>query len=195
MSEIKDKIDTKYGGQDTILTFADYDKAMLSQSACNLTGLLHGWAAISAVIMHEGRARGEDTDWINLHPINRLLGIQVAYLTGTSTSVDSVVYEALSEFCKERAVEKLDIPAQIQYWRVDECMECLSFGEDRRMVEAALLTLMPTAYGESEAAKERETPPEPDADPEFKLSAIWDRLTDYEKRAIIKAAAHEFRVR
>ena len=58
---------------------------------------------------------------------------------------------------------------------------------------------MPNAYGvpgggdvhdptgELTGTPQREVPPEPDADPEFKLSAIWDQVDPIIQKAIVDA--------
>jgi hypothetical protein len=76
----------------------------------------------------------------------------------------------------------------LAYWNVDEVIECLSFGPQREAIITALLAAMPDAYG---ARPEREFPPEPDADPQFKLKRVWRKLSPEIQAAINHAAQWE----
>jgi hypothetical protein len=67
---------------------------------------------------------------------------------------------------------------ELRYWRVDEAIECLPIGNT---TVRALLDAMPGAYDELPF---RETPPEPDADPDRKLKAVWHRLDATSKKDI-----------
>jgi hypothetical protein len=57
--------------------------AMSSQGACNLGGLIHGWARAMSALQAEANALGHGTDWINKHPVNALFAEQVYFLTGS----------------------------------------------------------------------------------------------------------------
>lgn len=59
----------------------DYSDAILSQGACNLSGIVHSFSDIMDRIWEEARERGEGTDWINNHPICRLFAEQISHLT------------------------------------------------------------------------------------------------------------------
>lgn len=63
------------------LSANDYDNAILSQSACNLSGLVHSFARVMPKICNEAREKGKGTEWINLHPICRLYAEQISHLT------------------------------------------------------------------------------------------------------------------
>lgn len=80
------------------------------------------------------------------------------------------------------------VPFAARFWDVDACIECLPLGEHDKEVTSALLEAMPTAYG---ARPFRETPPEPDADPEFKLDVIWDKLSERVQFFLLAAFARE----
>jgi len=82
------------------------------------------------------------------------------------------------------------MPVVANYWDVDACIECLDFGPFHKEVTSALLAAMPTAYG---ARPERETPPEPDADPQFKLARIWNKL-DVKVQLVLMAAFAKERI-
>jgi hypothetical protein len=73
-----------------------------------------------------------------------------------------------------------DFNWELGYWRVDEAVECLPISDTTRR---ALLSAMPDAYD----VPFRETPPEPDADPQYKLAAVWDRLDPETKKDVTKA--------
>jgi hypothetical protein len=63
----------------------DYQTALNSQSACNLSGVVFSFAEIMQRICDEAHEKGEGTDWKNLHPICRLFAEQIAHLSqGTS---------------------------------------------------------------------------------------------------------------
>jgi hypothetical protein len=59
-----------------------YNDAMMSQGACNLGGLVRGWARTMELIQAEAHAQGKGTDWINTHPVNVLFAEQIYQLTG-----------------------------------------------------------------------------------------------------------------
>jgi hypothetical protein len=72
-----------------------------------------------------------------------------------------------------------DFNWELGYWRVDEAIECLSVSDTTRR---ALMSAMPDAYD----IPFRETPPEPDADPQYKLAAVWDRLDPETRKDVTK---------
>lgn len=75
-----------------------YSEALLSQGACNLGGLIHGWARVITQLQAEAREKGHGTDWINKHPANVLFAEQVHHLTGGSRD-----YSAAYAACKKAA--------------------------------------------------------------------------------------------
>lgn len=85
-------------------------------------------------------------------------------------------------------------PETLTYWRVDEVIECLTFGDKRHDVERALMEAMPQAYQSSKVSQSPEIAewPEPDRDPDRKVSLIWDKLPAEVRDAITAAAAKEF---
>ena len=79
------------------LTAKDYEFAIFTQSACNLSGLVNGFARVMARINAEAHWQGHGTDWLNNHPICCLYAEQIAHLTrGKDYS------EAYAE-CEERS--------------------------------------------------------------------------------------------
>ncbi|MHC4434967.1 MAG: hypothetical protein ACYTBS_24275 [Planctomycetota bacterium] len=69
---------------DKQLTVWDYEKALFSQSACNLSGLVHALSEVVDRIWVEARLRGEGTEYVNNHPIVRLYVEQLQHLCKTS---------------------------------------------------------------------------------------------------------------
>lgn len=96
-------IDPKeYEGADTHLTPKDYDMAFNSQSACNLSGIVKWQAGVLDRIWDEANARKQGTDWVNQHPINRLMAEQAAHLSGAGPCNGSATYSFAYEYCFER---------------------------------------------------------------------------------------------
>ena len=59
----------------------DFENAIHSQSACNLSGLLYSFSDVMQRIRNEAKLKNKGTDWINSHPICRLYAEQVYHLT------------------------------------------------------------------------------------------------------------------
>ena len=73
-----------------------YGMALLSQGACNLSGLVHSLAYAVELIWEEARAQGQGTDYVNTHPIVRLYVEQMSYLCRAD-------YSASYRTCMERS--------------------------------------------------------------------------------------------
>ena len=58
----------------------DYQNALSSQSACNLSGIVRSFSDILSKIWDEAREKGEGTDWVNNHPISVLFAEQITHL-------------------------------------------------------------------------------------------------------------------
>lgn len=80
-----------------LLSPEDYKDAIFVQSACNLSGLVHGFSRVMSRINAEARTLGKGTDWINNHPICRLYAEQVYHLTRNTA------YHTAYDECEERA--------------------------------------------------------------------------------------------
>ena len=83
-----------------------YKSAMLSQGACNLGGLIHGWARAMTEIQRQAHEAGHGTAWINEHPVNVLFAQQVFHLTNCH---DALTYSRAYDVCateSERAKER-----------------------------------------------------------------------------------------
>lgn len=105
------------------------------------------------------------------------------------------------------AMKMKTLPTTITYFRVDEVIECLSLGAPydwktpeakakRARVEADLMATMPDAYKASaDGTPEMREFPEPDAEPDRKLSLVWAKLNDESRGAIRSAVAKELRER
>jgi hypothetical protein len=81
------------------LTPTDYQQAMDSQAACNLSGIVFSFAQAMEKICAEAQAAGHDTEWRNRHPVCRLFAEQILHLTGS----DPGSYAAAYATCQERA--------------------------------------------------------------------------------------------
>jgi len=67
-----------------------------------------------------------------------------------------------------------DFPQALVGWSVDECLECLTLGEAREVIERELLDVAPTAY-------EVRVP----------LSGLWPSLNESTRKALARAALNE----
>ncbi len=88
-----------------------YQNALLSQGACNLSGLIHSLAGDLDAIWDEVRASGGGTGDVNHHPVVRLYAGQIAYLAGMDVSGDWDSYHEAHKECKRLAAEK-PVPAE-----------------------------------------------------------------------------------
>ena len=73
-----------------------YEMALVSQSACNLSGLVHSLAYAMELIWEEARNEGQGTDYVNTHPIVRLYVEQMSFLCRAE-------YSASYRTCLERS--------------------------------------------------------------------------------------------
>lgn len=78
-----------------------YDDALLSQGACNLGGLVHGFDRVITQLQQESRATGRGTESINKHPVCVLFVEQLYHLTGYGQN-----YSAALRECEERSTRK-----------------------------------------------------------------------------------------
>jgi len=82
-----------------MLTAKDYQSAIDSQNACNLSGIVRSWSELLGRIWDEARERDEGTDWVNRHPINRLFVEQAAHLIGAGSPRNSDSYYEAHNRC------------------------------------------------------------------------------------------------
>ena len=73
-----------------------YEMALLSQSACNLSGLVHSLAEAMELLWEEANEQGKGTDYVNSHPIVRLYMEQMSFLCRAD-------YSASYRTCIERS--------------------------------------------------------------------------------------------
>ena len=73
-----------------------YEMALLSQGACNLSGLAYSLAEAMELIWLEAREQGQGTDYVNCHPIVRLYMEQMSFLCRAD-------YFASYKTCQERS--------------------------------------------------------------------------------------------
>jgi len=74
----------------------EYEMALLSQSACNLSGLAHSLSKVMELIWEEAGEKGQGTDYVNNHPIVRLYVEQMSFLCRAD-------YSASYKICLERS--------------------------------------------------------------------------------------------
>jgi|ERR671922_1389515 hypothetical protein len=75
----------KYETKSTHLTRLDWQHGEWSQTACNVSGLVHSLAGVIDRVWRDARDRGEGTAFVNGHPLVRLDAEQILYLSsGTS---------------------------------------------------------------------------------------------------------------
>ena len=77
----------------------DYQSAVDSQGACNLSGIVHSFSEILPRIWEEANSIEEGTDWINRHPICVLFAEQIKHLSTGITYFDAY------QLCGGRAKE------------------------------------------------------------------------------------------
>ncbi len=87
-------LDSSYFEPDQVLTPDDWRESYQVQDACNLSGVVHSFAAMMAKILAESRARKKGTDWANQHPIAVLFADKIASLTRTQGGDTVVVFDA-----------------------------------------------------------------------------------------------------
>jgi hypothetical protein len=51
--------------------------ALMVQDACNLSGVVHSFARVMAILCDDARRLGKGTDWINHHPIAVLFASKI----------------------------------------------------------------------------------------------------------------------
>jgi hypothetical protein len=74
----------------------EYEMALLSQGACNLSGLAHSLSQAMELIWEEATEQGQGTDYVNNHPIVRLYVEQMSFLCRAD-------YSASYRTCLERS--------------------------------------------------------------------------------------------
>ena len=93
-----------------MLTPNDYQSAIDSQSACNLSGIVFSFARVMQKICNEASTNGHGTDWKNKHPIAVMYAEQISHLTGVGdtykTSDDDMDYLKASDECERMAKGK-----------------------------------------------------------------------------------------
>ena len=90
------------------LTKADYQLALDSQSACNLSGIVHGFSNVITKVWQQAREINQGTNWVNTHPICVLYATQIAHLSSglvNTTEAYGVSYNFCSRMAKGDANE------------------------------------------------------------------------------------------
>jgi hypothetical protein len=102
---------TDYNGSDTVLGPQDYADAVLSQSACNLSGITHSFSRLLSKIWDEARLRKQGTDWVNQHPLCLMFLTQMAHLNGHLLGDGVITYSEASDYCEARSTQPTQIAA------------------------------------------------------------------------------------
>ena len=72
------------------------------QTACNLSGVVRAFAAITETLWDEARKGGRGTDFVNTHPISRLFAEQISHLSGAGMG-DIDTYTVAARECERLA--------------------------------------------------------------------------------------------
>lgn len=83
----------------TVPDAGDYEMAIFSQSACNLSGIVFEFARVMEKICEESNRDGHGTEWKNTHEIARLYSEQIRHLT------DKRDWTEAYRICQEKAKE------------------------------------------------------------------------------------------
>lgn len=83
----------------SVLTKRDYEEAIMSQGACNLSGIVHSFSRVMDKIWEEAREQDKGTDWVNNHPICRMYSEQISHLSRGRDYFDAYGY------CEKRSKE------------------------------------------------------------------------------------------
>lgn len=95
-----------------LLSKDNYEAAVHSQNACNLSGIVYSFASILPKIWNEARARGKATKWVNEHPICAMFAEQITHLSG-GVMTHNPNYSAHSEYCEAMAQGDIEKAAKI----------------------------------------------------------------------------------
>ena len=68
-----------------MLTQDHWQQALDVQDACNLSGVVHSFAAITNALWDEANAKGLGTAFVNEHPISVLFANKIAALAGAES--------------------------------------------------------------------------------------------------------------
>ncbi len=79
-------------GDLAMLTKDDYQNALWSQDACNLSGIVRSFHLMLERVWEEARAKGEGTDYVNSHPVSRLFAEQIMHLSKGCDYSDAYAY-------------------------------------------------------------------------------------------------------
>lgn len=62
---------------------SDWERALLVQDACNLSGVVHSFSLMLTKLWDEAHELGRGTEWVNRHPISVLYSNKIAQLSGS----------------------------------------------------------------------------------------------------------------
>ena len=64
----------------------DYEDAIAMLDACNLCGVVQTFADVLSRLNAESREKGEDTDWVNEHPLSKVFALKIADLAKVNSN-------------------------------------------------------------------------------------------------------------
>ena len=79
-------------------------EALYTQSACNVSGLVHSLDSAVSRLWEQAHAEGRGTDWVNRHPVVVLYATQIAHLSGSGSTEN---WDAAVRSCEEASGTKL----------------------------------------------------------------------------------------
>ena len=75
-------------------------EALYTQSACNVSGLVHSLDSAVSRLWKQAHAEGHGTDWVNKHPVVVLYATQIAHLSRAGSMEN---WESAVRACEEAA--------------------------------------------------------------------------------------------
>jgi hypothetical protein len=85
----------------SLLRVSDYQDALNSQSACNVTGLIQSMAKITECLWHTAWLYNKGTEWVNHHPILQLYAYQLATLSHRREPMEWDGWMLANAFCND----------------------------------------------------------------------------------------------
>lgn len=95
--------------QQDLLSPLDYERAILVQDACNLSGVVHSFSAVITKVRNTlalERNGNYSTDDVNRHPICVMYASKIASLTGCELSLN---FNEAYKICREHACDEKEI--------------------------------------------------------------------------------------
>ena len=86
------------------------------EGACNVSGIVHDWSNRLSELWEVAAHLKKGTDWVNEHPVNKLILsqlTQLAKITTVGTSWWRISYEYIEEFIKDPKQTSLCYPTKL----------------------------------------------------------------------------------